>query len=1136
VIVTEERPSDAEFRLVTILFADIVGSTAMLGRTDAETTRLALDRCLRIMSQSVDRFGGTVARLAGDGLLAFFGAPKAHEDDPERAALAALDMHAAIQHYGQDLNEDLSIRVGINTGRVIMGEVGGEIKSEYTAMGEPIHFAARLESAAEPGTTLVGETTCRLIRHRFETSATEPKVFKGFDEPQVAYKLVGALAQAQAERGRAGGASTPFVGRGRELEDLSDMIDDLTRGRGAIAALIGEPGVGKSRLLHELRQRQDGADVTWAEGRAYSYTQDQPHGVIRELLHELLGLSPDDTPAMTDLKLERALMPLFEDEANQVWPFLAALLGAPQPPSSEQSLDELDPETLAGKMTEAFVRTIEAMAAQRPLVMSFDDLHWADPSSLEWIQALFLSTERVPLVLILMFRPETDKKVWDLKAAAERDFGHRFLPIRLKPLGEADTNELIHGLLPGDQGRTDVISQVRERAEGNPFYVEELVRALAESAQAGDSEEMPSGSSKLKVPETLQEVVQARIDRLPLPDRTALQAAAVIGRRFAFPVLQELIAPENSLEERILHLQRADLIRERARIPHPEYTFKHSIVHELTYHSVVAEQRRKLHEQAGEILERLYADRLADHASVIAHHYLEGGNDEKALAFERMAAENAYRVFANLEAAEHYEKALAVARRLQIHGDELIQLWLHTGRSHELSADYEQAERTYREMADTAKEASDREMLLAANMARITVMVTPTQLMNGEAARQLIDESMALAQSLNDRAAEASLYWSMGLLARFEGNGEDAVKYGETSLQIARELDLVEQSGFTMTDLYWAYMAVGDLTRARQTIEQAEETWQALGNLPMYTDSLSSSVALYFLVGDYQASVEAAGRAWEISSEIDNLWGKSFSRLFAPMALLDLGEIGDALAQMQESLDLAVEAGFWIPQVFVPAVMAATYGQMGMPRRGRQVLQKGPSEVPGSAPFAPEFLAGVDGYLQVLAGERDPRGPAPPPMFEEDGFSTLLAAVWSTLQVEAGLIAFHSGYEEVEALATKRVEMARTMNTTAHLIEALMILGEAELNLGKTQAAADRFAEALEVADRIGHKRLCWRILKGFARAQSILGEEEAADRSLARAREEINYIAERAGSDELRQAFLTRAEVQEVMNSGGAL
>ncbi|MGA9533729.1 MAG: adenylate/guanylate cyclase domain-containing protein [Anaerolineales bacterium] len=1128
----DERSNEAEFRLVTILFADIVGSTAMLERTDAETMRLALDRCLRIMSQSVDRFGGTVARLAGDGLLAFFGAPKAHEDDPERAALAALEMHEAIQHYGQELNQDLSIRVGINTGRVIMGDVGGEIKSEYTAMGEPIHFAARLESAAEPGTTLVGETTCRLIRHRFETSATEPRVFKGFDQPQVAYRLVGALPEPQSERGRSGGASTPFVGRSREMDDLSRLVDELTRGRGAIAALIGEPGVGKSRLLHELRQLQAEADVTWAEGRAYSYTQDQPHGVIRDLLHELLGLSADDTPAMTDLKLERALMPLFEGESSTVWPFLAALLGAPQPPSSEQSLDDLDPETLAGKMTEAFVHTIEAMAAQKPLVLSFDDLHWADPSSLEWIQALFLSTERVPLALILMFRPETDKKVWDLKASAERDFGHRFLPMRLQPLNPAETDTLIQGLLSSDSGQQDLISDVRERAEGNPFYVEELVRALVEPVPATDlTKASPRGSTDLTVPETVQEVVQARIDRLPQGDRAALQAAAVIGRRFAFPVLEAMIAPQNSLEEKILHLQRADLIRERARIPHPEYIFKHSIVHELTYHSVVAEQRKRLHERAGEILEQLYSDRLADHASVIAHHYLEGGNDPKALEFERLAAESAYRVFANLEAAEHYEKAVAVARRLHIHGDELIQLWLHAGRARELSSDYDGADRTYREMAETAKQADDREMLLAANMARITIMVTPTQLMNGDAARQLIDESMALAQSLNDRAAESSLFWSMGLLARFEGNAENAVEYGEKSLQIARELGLVEQSGFTLTDLFWGYLAVGDFERARQTIEQAEETWQALVNLPMYTDSLSSSVALHFLVGDYQASLEAARRAWEISTEIDNLWGKSFSRLFAPMTLLDLGETGRALAQMQESLDLAVEAGFWIPQVFVPAVMAATYGHMGQPERGQQILQDAPSEVPGSAPFGPEFLTTVNAYLQVLAGERAPSDPVPLPMFDTGSFTTLLAAVWPTLQVEAGLVAYHSGYEAMEALATRRVDMARGDNTPTHLIEALLVLGEAELSLEKTRAAADRFEEAIELADRIGHKRLCWQILKGLAEAQTILDEPEAADRTHARAREEIEYIADRAGSEELRQSFLKRPEVRQVMD-----
>jgi hypothetical protein len=320
----------------------------------------------------------------GDGLLAFFGAPLAHEDDPIRAALAAHRMHESISQYAEELGLPLQVRVGISTGRVVMGEIGGEILSEYTGMGMPVNLAARLESAATPGYTLVEETTARFIRHQFELRSAGPFSLKGFPEPVLAFELGQELDEPLPALGRSD-LHSPLVGRDGEQQELNDLLKGLEAGRGGICSLIAGPGIGKSRLLQEVKEGHAGQPVLWAVGRAYSYSHDQAFGVIIELLADLLELAADDTPALMDLKLERVLGPLLGKLVGQVWPYLAVLLGAPVPPQYESDVKQLAPAELNDRISKAIQQSIEAQASEKPLVLVFDDLHWADQSSISLI-------------------------------------------------------------------------------------------------------------------------------------------------------------------------------------------------------------------------------------------------------------------------------------------------------------------------------------------------------------------------------------------------------------------------------------------------------------------------------------------------------------------------------------------------------------------------------------------------------------------------------------------------------------------------------------------------------------------------------------------------------------------------------
>lgn len=803
----------AEIRLVTILFADIVGSTELGQQMGAEMAQGVLDRCLQRMSKAVDEYGGRVARLMGDGLLAFFGAPLGHEDDPERAALAALRMHQLIGEYAAEIRTALRLRIGINTGRVVMGDVGSELLTEYTATGDPINFAARLQSTSDPGQTLLGENTARLIRHRFELEVREPLALKGFEGEVVAFVLVSERRTPDAERGISGQTST-LIGRQAEQEKLGELVRGLTAGRGAIACILGEPGIGKSRLLQQVAAESQALDVRWVEGRAYSYAEDKPYGLILDLLGELLNLAPDDTPSLLDLKLERGLVPLLGDSAGDVWPYLAVLVGAPVPASAADVLDVLDAGALNQRIATAVSEIIEAYAARQPLCVVFDDLHWADLSSLNLIQTLLLSTEAAPLLIFLLFRPERDKPCWKVKVKAETDFSHRYVELALGPLDGASSGAMLDSLLDAASSVPEPVrNRLRDISEGNPFFLEELIRDLIEDGQLVRSDEgwtVNPGETPFHVPDTLEKVIQARLDRLRRDERLTLQAASVVGRQFAFKVLEVISQMDTGLRECILGLQRADLVRERARIPELEYAFKNVLVQQVTYATLLLAQRKELHRRTGETLERLYAGRLDDIYPMLAHHFREA-EDARAAEYAVLAGDAAMKLYANAEAIAHYTLALELIDKMSAPRAQLLSLFTSRGRALELSGGYEEALRNYAELEGLAEQRGDDHLKLAALMATATLYSTPTSVADPSAAQGLSDQALALARSLGDRPAEAKILWNIMLLTKFAGRPAEGLRYGEQSLAIAREENLKEQVAYTLNDLSVnGYAELGD--------------------------------------------------------------------------------------------------------------------------------------------------------------------------------------------------------------------------------------------------------------------------------------------------------------------------------------
>jgi tetratricopeptide (TPR) repeat protein len=632
-----------------------------------------------------------VARLMGDAILAFFGAPIAHEDDPERACRAALEIIEGAQKYAARLEEEwgiggFNVRVGINTGLVVVGEVGSDLRVEYTAMGDAINLAARMESAAEPGTILITEDTHKLIAPWFETEALGPMEVKGKTEPVAVYRVLTPKVVPVKPRGIAG-LESPLVGREAELGALREAMEHLQAGVGGIVTLVGEAGIGKSRLVAEARQRtlakvrkpsQGCSSVQWVEGRCLPYGTFIAYLLWLDVLRGLLSMSVEDPLIAVCDALRQLVQTLCPDHLDDVYPYLGRLMSLPLEDEVEAVLRDLEGEQLKVGTFRAMETLIEYAASDRPLVLVCEDLHWADPTSIELLEHLLALTDRAPLLFICVFRPQTEHGSWELRETAARLYRYRHTDLWLDPLSASESETLVGNLFfsspvpTGEAGREPVEELPRQlkerilsRAEGNPFYVEEIIRSLMDSGaiirdEATGRWQATQEVADIAIPDTLHGVLMARIDRLQEETKRVLQLAAVIGRIFLYRVLAAIAQEERDLDGRLLTLQREEMIRERARLPELEYIFKHQLTQEAAYNGLLKKERRVFHRQVAEALERLYPDRVEQQAGLLAHHWERAEEPEKAQHYLYQAGEQARQQYANQEAITYFRRALAL--------------------------------------------------------------------------------------------------------------------------------------------------------------------------------------------------------------------------------------------------------------------------------------------------------------------------------------------------------------------------------------------------------------------------------------------------------------------------------------------
>ncbi|MFL5867194.1 MAG: AAA family ATPase [Thermoleophilaceae bacterium] len=943
-----EAPQREARKVVTALFADVVGSTVLGERLDPEDFQATVGEGVARAVRATEALGGHVERVAGDGALVLFGAPVAHEDDAERAVLAGLRVLEAMDIYSRELVEErdlegFAVRVGVETGLAVLAAVGGARPIEFGAMGDVLNTAARLEAAAEPGSMLVGPHTFDLVEHAFEWGEPVELTLKGKAGTVVAHRPRGQRAGGGR---RSQPARTRLVGRERELEDARRALDELLSGAGGVLLVTGEAGLGKTRLLAELRRRLErsssaGGDPVWLEGRCVSYGEALPYFPFQVLLREWLGVTPEHPDAELAALLDERLLELFGDRGADLRPFLASVLGLAPGAEDAAVMARLQPEDLQLRVFRAVGELVQRLAADGPVLLAVDDMHWADSASVALLVELLDLTDEAPLLLVLAGRPEPEHASWRLREDSLRDHAHRTRAVELTALAQEADRELLAELAGGAGLPAELEQLVLERAEGNPLYLEELVRSLVDTgALLRDGDQWSFDRDvDVQVPETVEKLVLARVDVLSPDARELLCAASVLGRRFTRNLLADVVEG-GDLDEGLRELRHADLVREGLRWPEQEYRFRHHLIQETTYGSVLRRRRQELHLRAAEAIERAFADRIDERLGVLAYHWRHAGELERAFDYHARAGAAAWRIVAAKEAIEQYTAAIEAATELGIGGARLRDVRFERAKILFFSGDQEAGGSEIKGVLEEARQEGDRSVEIEA-----LTYLTLARYGGYRNAVALGERAVAVAREIADDAAEVRALSRLTILDANRLRLDRALSEGREALAIARrhddeeitglaldglklaelklgELDEVERHCAELVDIdrrrddafYLAFallesaqapLARGDLERALAFADEALEINRKIGDRANEALFLDTHACIQRARGDHDRAVELARLAREAAAEFGTPEWEGWCSATLGWLLLELGEPAEAASVLETGAEAA---------------------------------------------------------------------------------------------------------------------------------------------------------------------------------------------------------------------------------------
>lgn len=1055
-ILGPSRRIEGERRHVTVLFVDISSFTPLAERLDPEDVYAAVDLYLRALVEQVHRYGGHVDKFTGDGLMALFGAPTAHENDPERALHAALGMQEALRRMVEEgegsMPVALKARIGVNTGTAVVGSVGADIAMDYTALGDAVNVAARLEQAAAPGEILVSQSTYKFTHPVFEFQEVGALQVKGRQQPVKAYRLVGEKAQPGSLRG-VRGMRAPLVGRSQEFAQLQAVIRDLIEQRqGGLVLITGDAGIGKSRLTDELRASLPPDPVTFLVGETVSYGRSAPYEVFIRLLRRFFAIEEREAPETARRKITQRLRALDPELIELAQPYLEHLMGLPLSQVTARRLRDLEPQQLR-PATFLAVRTLFTTAAKHPLILVFEDLHWIDDLSLELMLFMLHGLDQVPLLLYGTTRLREGIALDRLHQVARTRLGKRYHRLDLRPLSPSDNALLIQSLLAFPGLPKFIEELITEKAEGNPFFTEELVGVLIdqgvfERVNTGWQVRPDLNLAEIDVPVTLDSLIMARVDSMGPEPRRVLQCASVLGRRFAVPLLRELLG--NGAREVEVWL---GLMEERGFIyPLPgrkreEFEFRHGLTRDCVYNSLLFRRRKKLHGQAAMAIERLEPERARDEPELLAHHYSHSDMPTRALPYLIAAGHRACQRFANREAIDFYERALALLDSMpQPLPEQRVEVSVGLGDVCALSGEYEKA--------------------VSAYLAALNVL------------------SQSDAQDVPERAADVQC--RLGRMFERRGDYDQALKWLDTGLAT---LDRGSVSGPTVSharvfkEKGWVYFRRGNYKEALHWMMKALPVLEVSGRGDELASAYNMLVGLYYNLGQLEEAMGYAKKGLQLRQETGDTYGlaRSYNNLGA-LAML-LGQWQQALEYLAKGLNLSRKIGYTEGIINAQLNMAPIY-------RGRGDLKRAEAHLTDALGVARAIgnLRLIGHTLSELGEQTIHQGNAERALeylreayqvLEEAGAGETLAdTMWRIAWAYLELGEVKAGEEWIQ----KAVDLSRGTGSKEALSGSLRVQGLIHRAGGRLDLASESLQASIEILQTLGNTF-------GTARSQLELGD-----------------------------------------------
>jgi len=893
---------DGERKYVTALFSDMSGYTAMSEKLDPEEVKEITSRIFREISTTVNKYDGFIEKFIGDAIMALFGVPKAHEDDPIRAIRAAMEIHDLVRAISPELEErigkPLTMHTGVNTGLVVTGELNLE-KGTHGVAGDTINVAARLSSLAAADSVVVGHDTYLHAEGFFDFEALGPTRVKGKDEPIEIYKLL-SVKDRPSTTPRHRGLRADMIGRDMELGELKEAAANLREGRGSIFFIRGDSGTGKTRLVEEFRSALAHEDVQWFEGQAYAHSQNTPYFPLIDLLNRVFEIEDSDPQEKVRERVENGVR-LLIDKCENIIPYVGSLYSLSYP-----EIEGVSPEFWKSHLQDAIQAILLKTSQRGPAVICLEDLHWADASFIDLLRFI-LSEVSYAALFLCVYRPPFSFLSTHQLASLRMPYQE----IHLQDFSPSEAQMMVESLLGTKDIPPEVRKFVRDNVGGNPFYLEEVINAFIQSGtikRVNGAWILSKPIADADMPSTIHGIISARLDHLEKESKRILQEASVIGRTFLYDILKRCTLLESHLDKHLPSLERLDLIRARSIQPDLEYTFKSALTHDVVYNGLLKKERQEIHERIGLVMEEVFRDRLSEFYETLAFHFRRGHSTSKAVHYLVKAGEKSLKRYAVEESHQYFKEGFELlANKSQRTADEdelLIDILNKWSLVFYYRGDFKEQLRLLEAYKDLAERIGEKPVL---GMFYAWLGFTLWERERLKDSYEYLCKALDLGEKIGDKKvigyACGWLTWTCPQIDRLD----EAVGFGEKAIEISELFPSDHYLYFkSLGGIAFACSLTGDRKRALEAGRAIIEYGQKHSNIRSMTLGHYANGFTYLYGGDFKAAVECAEKALQIA--VDPFYSQ-FSRFLLGMSLALDGQFEQAEDALQEVLSYSEEYG-----------------------------------------------------------------------------------------------------------------------------------------------------------------------------------------------------------------------------------